>query len=76
LKKYRIKRIKLKERRRYDCGHYDECLTHAAKHFLEGLPCGKCDRYERQPPSMLDELEGIVELWQTVFWDQGMEIFD
>lgn len=74
--KYRIKRIKLKERRRYDCGHYGECLTYAAKHHLGNLPCDKCERYERRLPSMLDDLEGIVELWQTVFWDQGMQIFD
>ena len=56
-KQFRIKRTKLRERRRYDCARYEECLTHAAKHHLGNLPCAKCERYERRPPSMLDVLE-------------------
>lgn len=66
----------MKALRRYDCALYDECLTEAARRFLSCLPCDGCDRYESGPPSMLDEFEGIVELLQSVFWDQGMKIFD
>ncbi len=72
----RIRKIKLKAGRRYDCAYYGECLTDAAKHFSRGLQCKKCGRYEHRPPSMVDELDGMIDLLKAVFGDQRLEILD
>ena len=74
--KYRVREVKLKAKRRYDCAFYESCLDYAARRYLPALPCDGCPRFKHKHPTMLDDFDGIIELLQTVFWGQGMEIFD
>jgi len=32
--------------RNFKCGHYENCLDHAAKGMWTGFTCGKCEHYQ------------------------------
>lgn len=70
----RIKRIKLKAKRRYDCKYYPVCLWFAGFCLLPGVPCKECNNYEPGRPTTEKDVDGIIELFRAVFNPKTLKI--
>jgi hypothetical protein len=46
--------------RRFECPHYDQCLTHAGNRCWHNFTCTKCPRYD-DPTAPVEATEGDQE---------------